>query len=371
MITDKLHKIRPTSRVDERDTMFARMARRKGTQPYADYYAHRPELQRIDDHTRKLPRLCDPGGRFYHPTVSAQADQHFRDIGSIQPETKMIVDLAARYRTSSDPTATVKDIVLSLGGVGAGCTDLDEVFLYSHKGRFDDDYGTPVDLKHPYVIVFLVEMDFDEMQSAPRAEALRESAREYFRAAVISKTLTAVLQECGFEAKSHHDAHYDVILPALAVRAGLGELGRNNILIADKYGSRVRIGAVTTTMPLRPDDPVDLGADHFCGVCKKCAQNCPSNALSMAAKVPVRGVLKWPTNVERCYSYWRSAGSDCGICMAVCPFSHRNTRFHKLIRWIVRRAPWSHSVARVLDDLIYGNQWSTSTVDQFSLPSDQ
>jgi epoxyqueuosine reductase QueG len=184
-----------------------------------------------------------------------------------------------------------------------------------------------------------------------------ESARQYHRAAGIAFTVAAVLHTLDEEAKPHYDAHYDVILPPLAVAAGLGELGRNNILVADRFGSRVRIGAVTTRLPLRLDRPVELGVRRFCGICRKCAENCPSGALSCDGPVEVRGVSKWPTRVERCYAYWRAVGTDCGICMACCPFSHRDNAFHNLIRWVVRNVPPAHRLLKALDDLVYGRRW--------------
>ena len=72
----------------------------------------------------------------------------------------------------------------------------------------------------------------------------------------------------------------------------------------------------------------------------------------------VRGVEKWPTNVERCYGYWRTVGTDCGICMAVCPFSHRDNPFHGLVRSVVRHARWTHRPAVWFDDLVYGRRWN-------------
>jgi reductive dehalogenase len=213
-------------------------------------------------------------------------------------------------------------------------------------------------LAHPSVVVFLVEMDHDTMRRAPKAEVLRESARRYHQAAAISFTVAAFLQQAGHAARAHYDAHYDVILPPLAVRAGLGELGRHNLLIADRFGTRVRIGAVSTTAPLVHDQPVALGARRFCEVCMKCARDCPSRALSDGPRVTVRGVEKWTTDVERCYGYWRSVGTDCGICMATCPFSHRDDRFHASVRWLVRRLPVAHRFLRWCDDLIYGRGWT-------------
>jgi reductive dehalogenase len=195
------------------------------------------------------------------------------------------------------------------------------------------------------------------MQRAPRAEAIRESARQYYRAAVIARALESVLIAIGYSARSHFDAHYEVVLPPLAVAAGLGEMGRHNLLVADRYGTRVRIGAVTTDAPLRHGAPSSRGVHRFCDACLKCADNCPSRALSDGAPEDVRGVTKWPTHSERCYGYWRSVGTDCGICMAVCPFSHRDTWLHNFVRGLVKRAPWLAAVLVNADDFVYGREW--------------
>ncbi|MEJ2216681.1 MAG: reductive dehalogenase domain-containing protein [Gemmatimonadota bacterium] len=353
----------PTERVDERDTMFARMARSPRTSAYDDFYERRPELREADDRLRSLPVLCQPGGRHYDPAISPQADAYFDAIGDIRPEPGRVLRAVAaieeaRENTDAwDGTAALKGLAHSLGAVAAGCAAVDPAFVYTHKGRLDEDYGRPVTLDHPSALVFLVEMAYDAMRRAPEAPVIRESARQYYRAAVIGKTIAAVLHQLGYAAKPHYDAHYDVILPPLAVRAGLGELGRNNLLVADRYGSRVRIGAVTTDFPLTRDAPVSLGVREFCRVCRKCADNCPPRALSDGEPVQVRGVCKWPTRVEQCYGYWRHMGTDCGICMAGCPFSHRDTWFHGAVRRTLRRMPWLARLAVLGDDLVYGRHW--------------
>ena len=244
-----------------------------------------------------------------------------------------------------------------LGAVDIGFAQMDEQLFYSVKGRLDEDYGRKITPGHPSAIVFLVEMDFDAMRCAPQAEAALESARCYYEAAFIAKTLESALTAAGWKAKAHYDAHYEMILPPLAVLAGLGEVGRNNILISRRYGSRVRIGAVTTDCPVTWDKPRSIGARHFCGLCKKCSDNCPPVALSGGEPEDILGVSKWPTNVVKCHRFWRVAGTDCGICMASCPFSHKNTLFHNFIRWLVRRFEWFHAPALFFDDLIYGRKW--------------
>jgi len=344
----------PSERFDERDTMFARMARSAGTEPYDDYYQLRSELQDVDDRLRMMPKLMSEEGLYFDRELSTAAWKYFDDIDDISVDRETVCDWSNRLQKASNKTNLIKKLARQLGAVAVGCTGLDQEFLYTHKGRFDANYGQQIELTHPQVIVFLVEMDFQRMQKAPKADTLLESARQYYFSAVIAQTIAAVLKQAGYSAKAQFDAHYDLILPPLAIKAGLGELGRNNILIAEKYGSRVRIGAVTTDLQLRSNQPVAVGAQQFCEICRKCAQLCPPKALSMAEKESIRGVQKWPTKVEKCYTYWRRVGTDCGLCMSVCPFSHKNNWFHNIVRLFIKYFPTVHRPALWLDHLIYG-----------------
>jgi ferredoxin len=354
----------PSARVDERDTMFARAARRPGTTAYDDYYSRRPELRRVDDRLRALPELCEPGGRCFDATVCGEATAHFRAIDTIAVDPVLVDRWGPEVRAAADPGATVKRLAVAMGAIAAGVTRLEPEHIYTHKGRFDDDYGREIRLDHPSVLVFLVEMDFEAMRQAPHAAVIRESARQYYRAAVIARTIERVLLTAGVSAKAHFDAHYDVMLVPLAVAAGLGELGRHNLLVADRCGTRVRIGAVTLGVGVAGDAPVSLGVRRFCESCRKCSDNCPPRALSNGSRELVRGVWKWPTNVERCYAYWRGVGTDCGICMAVCPFSHPDTWWHNAVRAVIRRAPWLARPARLADDLLYGRRFGQARTDQ-------
>ncbi len=348
----------PDERVDERDTIFARAARSAGSPAFEDYYTRlRPELAEEDARFHALPPLLDPRGLFFDETISREAGEYFERIDALRADAELAAERGRLIAEATDKTAALRRLACELGAVAAGACAIDEAFVYTVKGRFDSNYGEPITLDHGHALVFLVEMDFDAMQRAPRAEVIRESARQYYRAARISFELVAALEAAGYEARAHYDAHYDVILPPLAIAAGLGELGRNNILVADRFGSRVRIGAVSTSLALTPAEPIDLGVAYFCEICKKCAENCPSRSLSMGERVEVRGVLKWPTETESCYAYWRRIGSDCGICMAVCPFSHVNNWFHNLVRFGIRSSRLFARFALWCDDLLYGRDW--------------
>lgn len=348
----------PNDRYDERDTMFARMAWKPGSDAYQHYYSVlRPQNKPFDDRIRKMPALLQPGGRHFDKMLSPEAGRWFDKIETIVIDPIHAQELALEIMKHSNPTGTIKRIARSLGAVKTGCTRLYPSHIYSHKGRFPENYGQEISLDHPFVILFLVEMDFQAMRQSPRAPVIHESARQYYRAARIAKTLAAVLQAAGYKAKAHYDAHYDIILPPLAELAGLGEVGRNNILVADKFGSRVRIAAVTTDFPVKIDHPVNLGVRDFCRICKKCSENCPSRALETGEEVISRGVHKWATDQQKCYAYWRKTGTDCGICMAVCPYSHKNNLFHNSVRFSIRLNPWIRKIALYCDDLIYGRKW--------------
>lgn len=61
----------------------------------------------------------------------------------------------------------------------------------------------------------------------------------------------------------------------VAVEAGLGWLGRNNLLVTPQYGARVRLVTVLTNMPLRTDSPLK----DDCGICRDCLAVCPAGAI--------------------------------------------------------------------------------------------
>lgn len=57
--------------------------------------------------------------------------------------------------------------------------------------------------------------------------------------------------------------------------AGLGWIGRNNLLVNSELGARFRLVTVLTDMPLGTDNPLEFG----CGECKKCIKPCPAQAI--------------------------------------------------------------------------------------------
>lgn len=61
----------------------------------------------------------------------------------------------------------------------------------------------------------------------------------------------------------------------VAVAAGLGWIGRNNLLVNDKFGSQLRLVTILTDMPLEPDK----AEDRDCAACRLCVEVCPAQAI--------------------------------------------------------------------------------------------
>ena len=62
-----------------------------------------------------------------------------------------------------------------------------------------------------------------------------------------------------------------------AVLAGIGPIGRNNLLITEKFGAQVRLRAIVTTAPLELGKPIY--ESEYCKECNKCIDACPANAF--------------------------------------------------------------------------------------------
>jgi epoxyqueuosine reductase QueG len=122
------------------------------------------------------------------------------------------------------------------------------------------------------------------------------------------------------------------------LQAGLGEVGRNGLLINPKYGPRFRLGKIFTDLPLDIDQPIDFGVKKFCEQCDRGARACPPQALPYSkpsgeqiSKSNIKGVVKWTPNAEKCFKFWANQNSDCIICVRACPYNRDFSK--RLNRW--------------------------------------
>jgi len=342
--------------LDERDIMFARATYAKESAGYQDYYRRHPELKETDDAIRSMPNLCSPGTFTYNPLNAPIADAAFTFLGDIRHLAEGTSKEEKVEVVPEKMSTRLKGLAQYYGAKLVGITELKPYHYYSHRGRHPEVYGEKITKHDKYAIVFAVEMDYKIMKGAPQIQVVAESSRQYVEAAKIGMILSYYIRQLGYEARNHMDGNYLVVAPLLAQDAGLGEIGRMGILVTEEFGPRVRLGVVTTDLPLIPDQPINLGVQNFCLLCKKCAQTCPSQAIPHGEKEDIGGIKRWRISQESCYTFWRRAGTDCGVCMTTCPYSKSNTVLHKFVRWSIRRSEIARKMFLFLDDYLYGKR---------------
>jgi len=342
-------------KVDERDIIFSRFDCREGAEVYEEYYARRPEYKKIDDEIRKIPDILSPLHTKKNPFLFSLASAEFNFLEHQLTQVSGRESSEKSQLSPSENTRIIKDVINYLGSDLCGICFINQAYVYSHVGRGPEQYGREIKLEHKYAIAFALEMDLGMVASAPEPSVIVETGKKYVEAAKISIIVADFIRRMGYPARAHvAGSNYQAMLPPFAWLAGLGELGRLGILITSKYGPRARLGLITTDLPLVVDKPKELGIQNFCQKCQKCARNCPSQAIPYEDRAEENGVMKWVLNREECYKFWRKAGTDCAVCIYVCPYSKSANAFHNFIRKMTEKSSVVQSLSVWADDFFYG-----------------
>ncbi len=362
--TSFLKILESNERFDERDGMFSREEYANGTSKHVEYYKLRPQNLNIDEKIRRKPELLSEGTKYYDEVKSKYIAslfqiQHNNCYLQTQTTNSKKID-----KTIEEFTSILKEKAIHLGAAEVGTTLINHRWVYSHRGRGPGIWGEEINLTHNYALVYSVEMDYFKVDEAPNICITEETALKYMDTQKISMALELFIKNMGYDAKAHiPGSNYEVILPAIAHDAGLGELGRLGYLISPQYGARIRLGVVTTELPLLQSEPIKFGVQEFCELCKKCANNCPSGAIPSNDKSIIRGVEKWQMNPEKCLLYWRHIGTDCGLCMKVCPFSHPKSIVHDLVRFGIKNSHIARKLSLKGEDIFYGKMQKIDKVN--------
>lgn len=238
-----------------------------------------------------------------------------------------VADEKVEYLNPSDASAEIKKISQFFGSDLCGITHLDKRWLYSKRVDVRDmsevEIGLPDGLTS--VIVLGHQMDKELVQTYPSALGGAATGREYSHEATIVMQVAAYIRNLGYQAvASMNDT--GLVIP-MAIQAGLGEYARNQLVITPEFGPRLRFSKIFTDMPLEADKPKRPGVAKFCDICTKCVDACPVKALPSGRPKTggglssIKGVRKWTSDAEKCFSFWATLSTDCAICMRVCPFN--------------------------------------------------
>ena len=300
-------------RYDERDMMFARMSRVKGTEQYEDYYGKNQELEVIDEELRENLPIGKSSDKYYDALQTPVVDAAFQFLDSI----KILADGTAANELKKEASPkefsnVIKSVAKLYGASDVKIIKSENEFFYSHRGRTDAAYGDEIDSeKWPITIVFSFPMDEAMIKKAPRVEESMAVTHGYVISAIIGMILAFTIKNWGFEARNHMDGNYLMVLPIAAKSAGIGDFGQHGLIVTKDFGPRVRLGAVTTNAPLELDSIENSSMKESCIKCGRCFKTCPSKAIS--------SIYGEPIVQEKCFAKWLEFGTDCGVCISVCP----------------------------------------------------
>ncbi len=164
---------------------------------------------------------------------------------------------------------------LSLFGV-ADITEIREEFLLDKSLSRQFHRGISMGKR-------LIGAVLDDIKDSPTALYFHHYRQLNFFLDRAAFHLSSFIQEMGFKAlpvpasqivdwekQRAHLSHKKV-----GFLAGLGWMGRSNLLVNPEFGTRFRLVTVLTDMPLEADIPLN----RDCGQCKRCLEPCPAQAI--------------------------------------------------------------------------------------------
>ena len=97
----------------------------------------------------------------------------------------------------------------------------------------------------------------------------------------------------------------------VALRTGLGFIGKNNLLVTNQYGCALMLGKVLTTAPFITMS--EMPKEPQCGNCNICVNVCPTKALLGKT---------WSVTTTRDEIMTRKLCTSCLKCMVWCPYTN-------------------------------------------------
>lgn len=313
---------------------------------FESYFTDLAQFRKVEGFQHRDYALRNAAWYIADFTADLLEQSHDRKEGFLDSYT-MFREGATVKQVDSTPqqnSADLKRAAQFLGADTVGICDYDERWVYTHNYSRAKQTDKPLDLPDdlPHVVVIANEMHHQTIQTVPSALSGAATGQGYSKDIIAVLSITQYIRNLGYRAvASLNDTALSI---PLAIQAGLGQYGRHGLLITPEFGPRVRIAKIFTDLPLVADAPIDFGVTETCNICRRCSSSCPPRAIPADAPSYQRhdvsnlvGVKKWTVNAKKCFTFWTNQGTDCSICIRVCPYNKDFRKpLNRVIRWLLR-----------------------------------
>jgi len=205
----------------------------------------------------------------------------------------------------------IKKTAKYYGAYQVGITHINDNWIYSKNM---DSKHIEISEEYKFAIVMTVKMDGSSIKTSPSYKSCTATGLAYSQMAFLVSCMAEFIRNLGYKAiPMGNDTALSI---PLAIDAGIGELGRNGLLITPEY-----------------DKPMTFGVTDFCKNCNKCVEACEANAIQKEDEPSFKimcpsnrqGILRWAVDQDKCYKFWIENGGDCSNCIAACPFFTKKT----------------------------------------------
>ncbi len=273
------------------------------------------------------------------------------DKGVLTWDQSDVAETQYKFATKEEASLAIKSAARSFGISRCGITRRDRRWDYEPLYDIENERELSWDKDFPFtpksVIVMAVEMDYEAIRTSPAWTSMGPASEGYVLGVKAAGEIAKFLRMLGYHAVGSMN-DLGLCVP-YAIAAGLGEGARNGALIAPTLGPRHRLCKVYTDFDfLEYDKPRDFGVASFCENCKRCADSCPSAAITQADKPSWgpeyegsddpdyayhsrSGVLKFHNDAKKCLKFWIDNDGGCSNCITSCPYNKPDFWHHRFV----------------------------------------
>lgn len=288
----------------------------------------------LDYYADKNPKIRDSGERYFAFLEKMQkiAKGLLKLIGKVSFKERLILLSRTKFKgvSMSMVAGEVKKFALKKGASLVGIADAEHMKEAPEGHKPTDIVG---DAKT--IVVIATPQAKAILSDSPPTEYTRSTFSCEAKLEIIAHDIANFLDESSYKAvpvpvrmslmMDNKALMGDLSHKHAAVFAGLGQMGKNSLLITPKYGNRCYISSIVTDAPLHADKPFKK---DLCGDCVLCINACPVKAISRSNEGSYIG--KKYVDKHRCYAYSKTQRDEylstqglytCRECRTSCPYS--------------------------------------------------